>query len=525
MTGDETADWAPVLELADTTTELRDAWRKGALLNPAMPPELGVRLIEECGPTDPLLRELTYLVLPEAVVDAWIAHPVAAVRALAAERPGLTDAQRRRLLRDESPRVRWIVLSLCGPDLGLEEAELDVLLVGASPLVRDELACREGLSVRQLLQLLDDPLGSVRALVVVRAWPHLGEAARAALLADPHSGVRAAATLVRYAEDPLSADEFVALTAEFEAADRQRVVERCALAPELAGELAHGDARVRRSLARNPGLGPALVAQLARDEDPDVRLEVSLRPELTEEERARIPVDIDPRDHCGALPWVLERQGDAAEMRRCAASAHVLVRRSVARVRDLPADVVEVLAGDEDFAVRLLLAEHCAQAPSGLLLEMWVDWRGRSAARFREHPNFPRAGAMRFAADPNPVLRQLALDDPAAPVELVERFGRDEDHGVRLRALDDPRLSVDSVVRLVDDEDWVVRLRALWALRARRLPESVLAGLITDVRTAEGAASNPAVPVEVLRHLLALPALPRVPAVPAPPALPMARQL
>ncbi|MFJ8432170.1 hypothetical protein ACIQ9P_12840 [Kitasatospora sp. NPDC094019] len=358
MTGNGVADWTPVLELTGTTAELRDAWRKGVLRNPAAPPELFKRLIEECEPADPLLRDLTYVMLPEAVVDAWIAHPVAAVRALAAQRHGLTDAQRRRLLYDTSARVQYIVLCLGGSDLALDEAELDSLLAGAGPLVRAELAAREGLSARQVVRLLDDPLGSVRALVAVRAWPHLDEAARAALLADRHSGVRAAAMLVRYADDPLSAGEFVALTAEFEDADRQRIVERCALGRELAEELARGEVRVRRALAGNPRLDPDLVALLALDEDRSVRLAVSLRPELTEEERARISVGLDPSEHHKALPWVLERQGDAAEMRRRAASAHVLVRRSVARVRDLPPDVVEVLARDEDFAVRRALSDR-----------------------------------------------------------------------------------------------------------------------------------------------------------------------
>ncbi|MFC5663103.1 PE-PGRS family protein [Kitasatospora misakiensis] len=499
------ADWAPVLELTCATPELRDLWRTGVLLNDAAPLELRTRVIEECGHGDPLLNGLTYMALPEAVVDAWIAHPVARVRARAAERVGLTVAQQKRLLRDESAGVRGVVLLVGGPDLALDEAEFDRLLADASPIVREQLACQQQLSVRQLTLLLGDPFGSVRAAVVGRVWPYLDEATRAALSADRHSGVRAAAVLARYADEPLPAGEFAALTDGCEEADRRRIVGQCALAPELAGELAHGDVDVRRALAGNPRLDADLVALLARDEDPAVRLTVSLRPELTEAERARIPVDIDPGSHHAALPWVLERQGDAAEMRRCAASAHVLVRRSVAHVRDLPADVVELLARDEDFAVRLLLAEHCAQAAAGLLLEMWVSWNGYSQPRLREHPNFPRAGSLRFAADPNPLLRRLALDDPAAPedlVELVERFGRDKDAGVRLRALEDPRLSAASVERLVGDEDWLVRCRAL---RDPRLPEAALVGLIADVRTAQGAASHPAVPAEVLRHLLELP--------------------
>ncbi|MFE6870753.1 PE-PGRS family protein [Kitasatospora sp. NPDC057692] len=495
-------EWAPVLELTSTTEELRTLWRQGAVANPAAPPGLRIRVIEECAAGDPLLYGLTYLALPEPVVDAWIAHPVAKVRARAAERSGLTGAQRRRLLRDPSAGVRRAALFFTAADEVLEEAEADRFLADPSPLVRAELALQRNLSVAQLAVLLGDPSCGVRAPAVGRAWPHLDGAARAALLADPHSGVRAEALLARYADEPLPEGEFRALTDGCEEADRLRIIGKCLLERELADSLARGGSGERRALAGNPRLDADLVAVLARDGDPAVRLAVSLRPELSEAERAGVPVEVDPNGRYDPLPWVLERRGDVAHLRRCAASAHVLLRRSVAHVRDLPPDVVELLARDEDFAVRLLLAENCAQAPAGLLLEMWVRWGGYSRGRLREHPNFPRTGVLRFAADPDPWLRRLALDDPAASAELVERCARDEDGGVRLRALEDPRLSAASVVRLLDDEDWLVRRTAL---RDPRLPDALLAGLLTEARTAEGAAGHPAVPAAVLAHLLALP--------------------
>jgi hypothetical protein len=137
-------------------------------------------------------------------------------------------------------------------------------------------------------------------------------------------------------------------------------------------------------------------------------------------------------------------------------------------VKNLPRDVVDLLAQDEDWVVRLFLAEHCAQAPADVLLEMVESWNGYSAARMVEHPNFPRHGVMRYADDPNPFMRKLALLDPESTVELVERFSRDADSGVRRCALRDQRLSA----------------------------------LLHDAATAARAAVNPAVPETVMQHLL-----------------------
>ncbi|WP_149030471.1 PE-PGRS family protein [Kitasatospora sp. MBT66] len=489
--------WARVLRPEGVTGALRERWRNGALLNPAAPPELRVRVMTELEEEDPLLNHLTCEPLPEALVDAWIAHPSARVRARAAERTDLTGAQRQRLLRDASTGVRLLVLHSGGPDLALDAADVDRLVADPSVTVREEIACRRDLSEEHLTALLGDASGAVRARVVGRAWPHLDAAARAALPADRHSGVRAEAVLARYAVEPLGVEEFGALTVGLEEGDRLRIVGTCLLTGELAVTLTRAEPAVRRALAANPRLDADLVAVLAQDGEQAVRFEVSLRPELDEAERAGIVVglDLDPSGWYAPPSWVSERRRDAAEMRRCAASTHPVLRRSVAQVRELPSDVVEVLARDEDFVVRLLLAENCVQAPAELLLEMWA----RGIRRVRDHPNFPRVGLLRFADDPDPQLRWLAPDDPAASDDLVERCAGDEGAGVRARALENPRLSVGSVQRLLDDEDPWVRCRAR---RDPRVPAAVLAGLLADVRTAEEAARNPAVPAAVLRHLL-----------------------
>lgn len=90
-----------------------------------------------------------------------------------------------------------MALDFGGPDLELDEADVDRLVADPRIIVREEVARRSDLSKEHVIALLGDVSGSVRVQVVGRAWRHLDEAARAALLADRHSGIRAAAVLAR----------------------------------------------------------------------------------------------------------------------------------------------------------------------------------------------------------------------------------------------------------------------------------------------------------------------------------------
>ena len=119
--------------------------------------------------------------------------------------------------------------------------------------------------------------------------------------------------------------------------------------------------------------------------------------------------------------------------------------------------------------------------------------------RIIEHPNFPRQGTLRFADDPNPNARRLALLDPKSTAELVERFSRDADPGIRRRALRDQRLSAASVILMLDDPHQGIRDAAA---ADPRLPTHVLTSLLRDTATAAHAAANPAIPETVMHDLL-----------------------
>lgn len=213
--------------------------------------------------------------------------------------------------------------------------------------------------------------------------------------------------------------------------------------------------------------------------------------------------DISAADRSYAVWWIAALHADADAMRRLAASPNLRIRRSVARSPRLPSDVVNLLAHDEDRIVRLFLTESCDDAPADLLLEVWRWWPGSFSfpGRPRNHPNFPRHGLLRFAEDPEPRMRLLALDDPASDAVLVERFSRDPDAQVRGSAAGDLRLSPQSAVELTRDADDSVR-RAAWHNPV--LPPAVLVSLLLDEQSAQDAATNPAIPTAVMHRMVAL---------------------
>ncbi|MYV41791.1 PE-PGRS family protein [Streptomyces sp. SID1328] len=490
------AGWDVVLRWKTASGRLRGAWREGLAGNPAASPAVLRRLLD-VGPEERLSSRLKYRELPEDMVAAWVAHPEWRVRKELAERP-LNAEQSAALFRDPDPQHRWLFLtSVVDQHPPLTAATFAQLATDPDPRVRAELVRHRDLPVHRLVALAADPDTKVRKEAVSRAWTHLTPPARTALLADPDAGVRAEAMLLHHGSTPLPAADFAALPGD---AVRERAARTCVLTRELAEELVHGaETTLRSAAAQNPHLDADLVTLLGQDPDPGVRWSVSVRPDLTEAERARVAVEFDPDAHCHPLPWVLDLEHDEEAMRRCATSAHVMLRRSAACARNLPPDVAELLAHDEDWVVRLFLAEHCAQAPAALLLEMVRSWNGYSVARMVDHPNFPRRGTLRFADDPDPRTRKLALLDPEAPTELVERFSRDADWGIRHSALGDERLSVASVIRLLDDPHWFVRETAA---ADPRLPTRVVATLLNDSTTAKSAAANPTIPETVMHHLL-----------------------
>jgi hypothetical protein len=497
--------WESAVAGLDPSGRLLTSWANGLALNPATPDDLRAGLQGRS-------TYLKYSAMPTAVVEAAMVHPDWQIRAQLAEaQPNITaDQWIRLILAERNEQHRWILTMLAADRrVELTGPACERLAVDPSARVRAETARLSGLSAHLLTVLAADPEWTVRAAACRRAWPHLPSGTRHKLLGDPSGKVRAQALLRHHQDHPMPRSVFLALAADFasDTADggfQDRAVKTCRLERELAEHLAHhGDPALRRSLAGSPGLDPDLVALLGRDQDESVRFAVSTRPDLTEEQRVGIDIDFDPRLHHCPLDWVTDLHGDPAALRRLAASAHPLVRRSVARAKRLPPDVVELLARDEDRVVQLFLAESCDDAPPDMLLRVWQWWTGSLSAPDRPHghPNFPRHDLLRHADDPNPRMRQLALDDPESTPELVERFSRDPDEEVRYRAAKDPRLTAASAVRLLDDPHGHIRHAAFWHAR---FPARVVVRLLRDPDTAEPAARHPSLPVPVMQRMLQL---------------------
>jgi hypothetical protein len=286
------------------------------------------------------------------------------------------------------------------------------------------------------------------------------------------------------------------------------------LALELAEEAQERSAWPRRGIERPPHPGarpPATLTEIA-------------------ELAAAVP-DIAPNLHVRALWWIGALHDNADAMRQLASSPKIWVRRSVAHAQHLPPDVLDLLARDEDRVVRLFLAESCDDAPAEVLLDVWTWWSGSLSVpdRPRGHPNFPRTGLLRFATDPHPRLRMLALDDPESSPAVAEALARDPDGQVRARAARDPRLPAAIADTLSHDPDDHVRRAAAcnpllppasiirltadpdhWVHEAARrhpdLPADFLISLLLGPKpdTAEDAAKNPAIPVPVMHAMITL---------------------
>lgn len=403
-------------------------WAEGIGSNPAAPDELLIRLLDvEAG--------FLYGCDRPAVLDAAVAHPDPHVRSRPADtfRPKLTSDQWVRLVRAEPSPSRRVHQAerACAWGVELPGDLYADLLAGPS---RAQAAELPGLPASHLPSLAADADPRVRATACAR-WEDLAASMRARLLADTDDAVRTAALLAHHTDVPMPREVFAALPPP------RRALEQCRLSPELEAELVRdGDAEVRRALAANPRLSAHSVAVLAEDPHDDIRSAVALRPDLDEEQRAAVRYDFDPTSMSRTLPWVQDLHGDADAMRRLAVSSHPLIRRSVARARRLPPDVVERLARDEDRTVHLFLAESCDDAPAEVLLEVWRWWDGSFSHpdRPRSHPNFPRTGLLRYADDPAGRMRRLTLDDPESTPADVARLARDPEAEVRHRAAEDP---------------------------------------------------------------------------------------
>ncbi|MFJ8962141.1 hypothetical protein ACIRG5_22405 [Lentzea sp. NPDC102401] len=462
----------------------------GLALNPALPEGMIRRLIAhrqgsgEIGTRPDLTAEL---------IDEMIATDWPRLLWSLAFNDGLPDSFRLRLARHPDDTVR---AALASSRASREVFEL--LLAAPEPHVREYLARNEAVPDDLRARLAADPSAKVRA-TLGEHWPDAPEHVRRTLLTDSDDQVRESACSVHHPHPAPPPDLMPALLAD--PVTRAGVVRHLALDERTAHRLcADPDVEVRVELAKHPRLPPELRDALGEDPNARVRLAVFGRQDTPEPLRSAIhahvlaaPRSLDLLDVDGdgsRFDWTValgELRMLRLEWVRADPLPHVdspypCLRASAASSpRPLPAEVVARLLADEEYEVRLAMAQRAPEL---------VDVRTAERVDREFGPGKTRYSPWRPA------------DVLTFPVEVLRRFATDPDPRMRCLAPRDPDLPAGTAVRLATDPDVNVRQAVAGH---RNLPEEALLALLDDSaeRVVRAAAGSPRLPREQMERVLA----------------------
>lgn len=429
----------------------KDEWIQGLAVNPASGEAVLSRILMlDPLPGDSYWNWPAWRELPRKAAEAAARHPDPRIRKMILENPSLPADIVVALASDADSSVRRVcVVHALERRIELPHAVLASLAADPHPRTKYWVGAHPNLTMELRRQLLDDPEPEARAGALnEEIWPELTSERKAERAADEHHWIRGRVRDLSHVSEPTPRTLAEYLEASEE--DRRRALARdVPLDRDLADHLLKSSSIWERVAAvDHPSVPAEMAMRLADDPDDHVRLRLSLREDLPEEHRKAIPYVLEGTRYYPE-GWVTDKHDDPDAMRRAAASSHVLIRRSVARAKRLPPDVVEVLANDEDFFVKLALCESCDDAPHELLLEVYAYWHGLSWGSLASRPNFAQPGLARFADHPNPRLKQIALLDPDVSPELVASLLNDPH--VRASAARDPRLPYPLLLNLLSE--------------------------------------------------------------------------
>ncbi|MFE5329676.1 hypothetical protein ACFRCG_25135 [Embleya sp. NPDC056575] len=404
--------------------------------------------------------------LPQDVIEVMLGHPDRWVRMALGTNPYVDPLQRARLVTDSDWRV--VARTLSGgrhpdgdprplPDEGYARFLTWVMSLRSD--ARDRMLTR-GEMLQEFLAARDTPSHIFRSFarrpepelrsMACGWWETLTSAERRALIQDPVREVRERAE--RAAGDArrcLTDIDWAPINRGSETAISRRQLARADAERIVWGE---APAHYRYHAAGNPHLPADLVAVLGRDPDPAVRYRVSMRPELTEGQRAAIDYRVpELEDLDDAVRYVARPAAGTPDT--WARSAHAGMRRIAACSGGLSGEARDVLVGDSDLGVRVLTCRHQAGVAPEFLLRAYRDFRGRHRERLTWRPGFPTRGLARFADDPDPGMRELVLRDPDAPIEVVVRLLADSERCVRTALARHPALAGERLLAVLDDPE------------------------------------------------------------------------
>lgn len=187
---------------------------------------------------------------------------------------------------------------------------------------------------------------------------------------------------------------------------------------------------IRRRIASHPNCPVDVLAQLALDDDLDVRICVAKNPNCPVELRLKLLTQLALDDGCWVRICVAENPNCPVDvLTQFALDNNSYVRRDVASNLNCPVEVLTQLALDDDYRVRRDVASN-PNCPVDVLTQLALDNNSDVRIDVTLNPNCPVEVLTQLALDDSYVRRGIALN-LNCPVEVLTQLALDNNSDVR----------------------------------------------------------------------------------------------